>query len=191
MRFLARLAHHARWGVGAGTAIGVLVACGGDSPEPKTPKRALPAYAGRGPFLFDDQIEARAVGLDLADPGEARFEDVFRERTRAADAVLRVRIDTVTVRNEATGPAYQLGLRSVDRLGGKSPPADPFVVLLSRESRGLAKDFEGRLVGKTFIAFVRLFVRSDGDSELHFHFAPDTKTVEAAVREAVVLDEVK
>ena len=40
------------------------------------------------------------------------------------------------------------------------------------------------IVGKTFIVFVLIFGRPDGDRERHFHFAPDTKPVLAAVKEA-------
>jgi hypothetical protein len=181
------------WGqAGLGLAcLAGLSACEGP-PAARPPPRPLAAYEGRSAHLFDDQIEAAAVGLALTEAGEPRFETEFRERTNSADAVLRVRVDTVNVRNhEGPSTTYQLGVRTLDRLGGKSPPPDPFFLEVGRDSHGLAKNFEGQLVGKTFIVFVRSFVRPDGDSELHFHFAPDNKTVEAAVREAVILDEVK
>ena len=37
----------------------------------------------------------------------------------------------------------------------------------------------------------REFVRPDGDRELHFHLAPDSKEVKLAVSDAVLLGELK
>jgi hypothetical protein len=50
---------------------------------------------------------------------------------------------------------------------------------------------EARLIGLAFVAFVREFVRPDGDHEVHFHFAPDTKDVKLAVGDALILGELK
>jgi hypothetical protein len=51
------------------------------------------------------------------------------------------------------------------------------------------KNFESRLVGYAFVAFVREFATPAGDRELHFHLAPDTKEVKAAVSDALALGE--
>jgi hypothetical protein len=58
----------------------------------------------------------------------------------------------------------------------------------SSPSIGILKSFDTRLGGKTFVAFVREFQTGE-DRRFHFHFAPDTKDVAAAVKEAVDLSE--
>jgi hypothetical protein len=52
------------------------------------------------------------------------------------------------------------------------------------------KNFESRLVGYGFVAFVREFSHSNGDREVHFHLAPDTKEVKQAAIDALALGEV-
>jgi hypothetical protein len=53
------------------------------------------------------------------------------------------------------------------------------------------KNFESRLVGYGFVAFVREFATPTGERELHFHLAPDTKEVKAAVSDALALGELR
>ena len=53
------------------------------------------------------------------------------------------------------------------------------------------KNFESRLVGYAFVAFVREFAHPNGERELHFHLAPDTKEVKAAVGDAMLMGELK
>jgi hypothetical protein len=60
----------------------------------------------------------------------------------------------------------------------------------SGPSAGILKSYETQLVGKRFIAFIRLFGKSDGEREYHFHLASDSKDVATAVREASVLENV-
>ena len=56
---------------------------------------------------------------------------------------------------------------------------------------GIMKNFESRLVGYAFVAFVREFGSPNGERELHFHLAPDTKDVKTAVGDAMLLGELK
>ena len=67
---------------------------------------------------------------------------------------------------------------------------------------GVVRMLEARLVGATFVVFVRTFGHTgDGSdvgasdkekgAELHFHFAKDDKDELGAVREASLLGEVK
>ena len=58
-------------------------------------------------------------------------------------------------------------------------------------SLGVVKSMEGQLVGKTLAVFVKAFARPDGDRDIHFHASADGADVAAAVKEAVILDEVK
>jgi hypothetical protein len=167
-------------------------ACGGGK-EANDPSRALTPYAGRQADLFDDTIEPAAVGLDFDKGYSPRMDKTLRERTQVGDAVLRVRVATVTAKTDGPEASYQLGLHIVEKLTGKSSPPPDFTVQINRgsESHGIMKNFESRLVGYAFIAFVREFVKSDGDREVHFHLAPDTKEVKTAVGDAMLLGELK
>lgn len=163
--------------------------CGG-GPEAKAPGRPLPSYAGHATELFDDGIDARAVGLELEGQGVApRSDTLLRERTQVGDAVMRVRIDTVTSRGDGVSERYDLGLRVLDKIAGAEDIPAEFTVRIDKNSPsvGIVKSFQERLGGKIFIAFLREFVRPDGDSESHFHLSRDGKDVEAAVREAAAL----
>jgi hypothetical protein len=149
--------------------------------------RPLPTYAGHAIELFDDAIEPRAVGLDLEQGSEPASDALVRERTQIGDAAMRVRIGTLTEKEEGAETRYQLGMRILETLAGSFPPPDDFNVTVegTSPSIGIVRNLQDGLIGKTFIAFVRAFVRSDGDPELHFHLAPDTKPELGAVRAAM------
>lgn len=182
----------------AAVAIFALCACGGASGDglspPRAPRRSLPPYTGHGAELFDDSIEARAVGYDLQQALEPKADLGLRERTRIGDAVLRVRVLTVTSRNEDNGRSWQLGLRTIERLAGSNPPDTDFTIEVgdTDPAAGVLRTFEIRLVGMTFVAFVREFARDAGsDPELHFHIDRDGKEQVDAVKSAVLLQEVQ
>lgn len=158
---------------------------------PNAPARPLPTYAGRATDLFDDAVDAAAVGMDFDKGYRPRADPLLRERAQVSDAVLRVKVSTVTAKKDGPEATYELGLLTVEKMtGGSAPPAN-FTVTVSKasESHGILKNFESRLIGYPFIAFVREFVRPDGDHELHFHLAPDTLEVKTAVGDAVILGE--
>ncbi len=165
--------------------------CGGVETT-AAPSRALVPYAGRQADLFDDTIEPAAVGLDFDRGYAPRVDKALRERAQTGDAVVRVRVSTVTAKTDGPETTYQLGLQTVERLAGKEMPAH-FTIQIdkSSESHGIMKSFESRLVGYGFIAFVREFATPSGERELHFHLAPDTKEVKMAVEEAVLLGRLK
>ncbi len=172
----------------------VVPACGGsDQAGPQAPTRPLPTWSGHGAELFDDVIEPSAVGMDLQKSYMPKSDPVLRERSQTSDAILRVKVSTVTAKTNGPDAVYQLGLHTIEKLSAKSPPGDEFTVTITKasESYGIMKSFENRLVGYPFIAFVREFVRSDGDREIHFHITPDTKEVKAAVGDAVLLGDLK
>jgi hypothetical protein len=162
-------------------------ACG-RARDPNAPSRPLSAHAGRAAELFSDTIEPSAVGLDFDRGYQPRTDPLFRERTQVSDAVLRVKVQNVTTRRDGTDATYVLGLSTVEVLGGRHPPPSPFKVTIRKESEshGIMRSFESRLVNHEFIAFVREFVQPDGDTEIHFHLAPDTKAVKIAVNDALV-----
>jgi hypothetical protein len=166
--------------------LGLSFGCGG--PPANGPQRPLPSYTGHSVELFDDAIEAKALGLDLEASQNPRMDSRLRERAEVGDAVLRVRVSTVSAKEEDAGSRYLLGFETLEKLGGFFPPGPQFTLVVDRKgsSLGIVKSFGARLVGKSFVAFVRLFVRADGDTELHFHLAPDSKDELAAVHDATV-----
>lgn len=178
-RFFAR-----SWVI-AGAAM-VALACGG--PDANSPGRPLPPFEGHATELFDDSIEPAAVGLSLDDAADPKADAKLRERTQTSDAVVKVRIETVTGSGDEGNMRYQIGLRVLDVLTGSHPPGDTFMVTVdkSSDSIGIVKSLDSRLGGKTFIAFVREFQQGD-DRRFHFHMSADAKDVAAAVKAAVDL----
>ncbi len=179
-----------RWLV---TCLALLVAGCPDKPA-DAPSRPLPAYSGHATELFDDAVEPAAVGLDVDRSFAPRSDALLRERAQVSDAVLRVRVATVTTKQEETGATFTIGLRPVEKLhGDHPPPGETFNVRIDKSSasQGIMKSFGARLVNRPFIAFVRLFVRPDGDSELHFHLSPDSKEMVSAVVDAISLQRLK
>ena len=136
--------------------------------------------------LFDDVIEPRAVGLELNVTATPRSDPTLRERTQIGDAVLRVRVDTVTQSGYGKQVRHQLTLNTLEKLTGEHPPPGNFVVTMdeSSPSIGIVRSLEARLGGKTFIAFVKAF-NQDGERAYHFHLAPDAKDVRDAVQDAI------
>jgi hypothetical protein len=175
----------------AALSLVALVACGGRSSAPAA--RPIAAYSGRAAELFDDTIEPAAVGLDFDRGYSPRSDPLLRERAQTADASVRVRVATVTAKKNGPEETYQLGLHTVEVLTGKNAPPVDFTVTISKtsESHGIVKNFEARLIGYSFVAFVREFAMPSGDRELHFHLAPDTKDVKKAVDDAMVIGGLK
>ena len=172
--------------------VAALPGCGPSSPA-GAPTRPLPGYSGRAADLFDDAIDPAGVGMDFDKGYTPKADPLLRERAQVSDAVLRVRVQTVTGKTDGPEKSYTLGLHTVEKMTGGNPPPADFSVAVNKasESHGILKNFEGRLVGYPFVAFVREFVRPDGDREIHFHLSPDTKEVKAAVGDAVILGEVE
>jgi hypothetical protein len=152
--------------------------------------RALPAYAGHEVELFDDAIEARAVGYELERGTPPPMNDnILRERAQVGDAVVRARVTTVTSKNEVRGQSWQIGLHTVEKLGG-SGRLDPDFTLQVQSNgpaAGIMRAIGPQMIGMAFVAFVREFARPSAppeDSDLHFHLAQDSRAGAAAVHSA-------
>lgn len=180
------------------TFTGGLAGCG-EGRGANAPSRDLSAYTGRATALFDDSIEPAAVGLDYDRGYTPKGDPFLRERSQTGDAVLRVRVTTVTGLGSGADASYRVSFSTIEKLAGDHPPPSSFTLVFDRssESHGILRSFETRLVGYPFIAFVRAFAPSgtqsggEGEPVLHFHLAPDTKDVRAAVEEAIVLEVLK
>lgn len=153
----------------------------------------LPPWQGRYMELFDDNIDAAAVGLSMtADAPSPRSDHHLRERAQTADLVARLKVSTVTVDSIGDDSTYHLGVQVTPPPLVKPRIRDERVELVIRSSSrayAIAKAFDARLQGRTFIGFVHRFAGDDGEPVLHFHLSPDTAEVAAAVKEAVTLGE--
>jgi hypothetical protein len=176
--------------------LGCLVSCGGGTPDARNPDRPLPPYVGHATELFDDGIDPTAVGFPGDPSGSPLGDNRVRERTQIGDAVVRARVRTVTSKVEDRGNSWQIGFHVVERLGGAGPLEADFTVpvLASDPAAGIVHAFEARLIGKTFIVFVREFSHAgspQGDpGDLRFHVSGDTPDENKAVRAAVALEAV-
>lgn len=165
-----------------------LMGCGGG----EIPEAKLPPWTGHATELFDDVIEPRAVGLEVDAAATPRSDPALRERAQTGDAVVRVRVETVTQSGYGQNLRHQLTLATLEKLTGERPPPAAFSVSMdeSSPSAGIVRSLESRLGGKTFIAFVRAFNR-DGERQYHFHMMADAKDVRDAVQEAAALGDFK
>ena len=167
--------------------------CGGTESGANSPSRALPAYSGHDAELFDDAIEPKAVGLDYDQGLDPRIDTKFRERAQLSDAVLRAKVETVTVHGDGPEARYDLSLKTIEKLSGANPPHDEFTLHLeaNNPSAGIVRTMQTTLGGKGFVTFVREFARADGEAEWHFHLSPDTKEAASAARDAQTAAEMK
>jgi hypothetical protein len=151
----------------------------------------LPRWEGHARELFDDNIDPAAVGLTMEGPSP-RSDAHLRERAQVADVVARVRVQTVTVDSVGDQKTYHLGLQvGVPTLTEAKVPDRTFELSIKPASGafGIARSFDARLRGQTFVGFIKRYT-DDGDVAVHWHLAPDTAEVAAAVKEAVVLREI-
>lgn len=158
--------------------------------------RPLPPYTGHALELFDDSIEGRAVGYELDHGSPPPMNDnLFRERAQVGDAVVRARVTTVTSKEEDRGRSWQIGLHTIEKLGGSGPLDPDFTlqVVSNGPSAGIMRALGPQMIGTTFVAFVREFARPDAapeESDLHFHLAQDSRATAAAVHSAFAVDKV-
>jgi hypothetical protein len=174
--------------LGFSGALGCSGAQGGGS----SGSEGLPAWEGEVRRAFSDDIDPAAVGLTLAGP-EPRADGFLRHRAQTADVVARVRVQTVTIDTIGQTTTYHLGVqvgypaltppkieeRSFELVIGPTSPAYP-----------VAKAFDTRLRGMTFVGFIKHFAGEGGEPAVHWHLSPDTADVAAAVQEAVALQEI-
>lgn len=153
--------------------------------------RPLGRWEARASELFDDNIDPAALGLSL-EGANPRADALLRERAQTADFVGRVRVQTVTVDKVGDDTSYHLVIQAVGAPLATSRIADvDFELNIKPASRAypIAKAFDSRLRGQTFVGFVQRYASVDGEPEVHFHLAPDTPEIAAAVKEAVALAE--
>lgn len=144
------------------------------------PPRPLSSYGAHFAALFDDGIEGAAVGF----AGEAKSyrpkaDSLFRPRVEASDGVVRLKVVTISAKADATGTSFILTCRVEQQLAGAHAPTGTIELRVpsAAPSAGILRSLSESVVGMHFVAFLRDFVRPDGEKETHFHFAPDTPAV--------------
>ena len=164
------------------------VACGGRPSASPTPQN-LPVYTGNATQLFDDRIDATAVGL--ADVGEnPRTDAVLRARTQSAEVVARTRVSTVSVDLVGGKPVYRLRFTFVEPPVVARFSGDQIEIAVHDDSPafGIVKWLDTKLIGHSFVGFFHRFAGSL-EPEVRFHLSPDDPQVVSAVRDASALSE--
>jgi len=152
----------------------------------------LPQWEARSRMVFDDNIDPAAVGLSMDGPSP-RSDAFLRERAQTADVVARVRVQTVTVDSVGDLRTYHLGIQvGVPTLTKAKLPDRAFELSIKPASSafGIARAFDARLRGRTFIGFIKRFSSPEGEVQVHWHLSADTAEVVTAIEEAVALREI-
>src|SRR5512132_781240 len=175
-----------------GALLFLLPGCADAVPAAKAPDGAnLPRWEGHARELFDDNIDPAAVGLSMEGPSP-RSDPFLRERSQTAAVTARVRVQTVTVDSVGDQKTYHLGVQvGTPTLVNPRVPDRSFELSIKPTSLafGIARAFDARLRGSTFIGFIGRVQGEDGEVEIHFHLAPDSAEVASAIKEAVALQE--
>ena len=163
------------------------------SRSPATPVAArLPLYEGTEANLFDDVVEPAALGSGVEPEGDRRVDMPLRSRAQRADHVLRVRVATVSSRPTSGDPAYEVLLKPVEAFTKRTVPETITLVVQKGDSSfALIKGHEGTLPGKTLVGFFKNFGTPQGEVVQHVHLAADSASVVAAVKDALLLDELR
>lgn len=157
-----------------------------------------PVWVGIDQQAFPDDIAPGALGLP-ATQRKPYADPQVRERTRRAEVVARVRVQTVSVERRSNGdPVYRIGLqlaapRLVDRLQGEKAMPEVIEVVIAPDSpaHALARAWDVRLQGKIFVGFFKTYADENGEPVIHFHLGQDDPALGAAVQQFAMLDEVR
>jgi hypothetical protein len=190
--------------------VALAVHCGAATPGPRASTRVFPAYDHHATELFDDGFEPEAVGFPTEHAVTPASDLRLRERTQTGDAVVRARVMTV---DEDSTQNWSLALHTQQVLHeskGSGPAPGDFTLRVepTDPAAGIVNSMSSRLVGRTFIIFMRSFARgqeaqapsaspppdappADNEPDLHFHIAMDSKDEMDAIRSAILLSEVQ
>jgi hypothetical protein len=153
---------------------------GGAVNDAKSP--TFPEYSGEDALRFDDVLAPALFGFDpqARDPAT---DPKLRERTRLADYVMPVRVDSIS----RSGGGYELSLSPTGpALAGDH--AGPIVLLvpLGSPSYAWVQGSGASLAGSRMIVFGKTF--RDGESRVvHFRGEPDTPEVRKAIERDAAL----
>lgn len=156
----------------------LVAACGGSGTG--TNGAAFPEYSAADALLFDDMLAPALFGFDPEARTPAK-DPKLRDRTRHADYVLPVRVESLSRIGAEHEGAYELTLAPIGpALAGDH--AGPVMITLPKSGPAYSwVDGAGaKFAGTRLIVFVKAF-RSGESSVLHFRGEPDTPDVRQAV----------
>lgn len=161
----------------------LVVAAGGACSPTANPVTAAsaaryPEYTDADATLFDDTLAPEVLGGSaMAATGRP-----LAERAEAADAILRVRVTTVTSQDASGTPAYTLVLAPVGPPLAGPRESEPLSVQVLADSPAypLVRAIDSELVGTTFILLYRRYNEA-GRVALHWHGVPDTDAERASI----------
>jgi hypothetical protein len=153
---------------------------GGGQKDAKAP--TFPEYSGAEALTFDDVLAPALFGFDpqARDPAT---DPKLRERTRRADYVMPVRVDSIS----RSGGGYELVLSATGpALAGDH--AGPIVLFVPAGSPSFPwVDGAGPgFAGSRLIVFCKRFRSGEGQS-VHFRGEPDTPSVRKAIERDAAL----
>jgi hypothetical protein len=163
-----------------GLAGGGLGACAGRAADDAS---RLPVFGPADAILFDDRLVLEP-GLENSYRADPRAK--LRERVRRADAVLRVRVGSVTRASANQGVVYALVVRRVGpTLAGQFSEA-PFTLTVTRDDPGFSavRQLERRLVAKTLVLFLKRYNGGPRQGTLRWHAEPDSPALHALIQGA-------
>jgi hypothetical protein len=167
-------------------------ACGSssDGTRAASARPVLAPYGAADAKLFDDAIDAAAVGLaDVA--VHPSTDPVLRARAQAAELSARVRVSTISADSAGGRLVYRVSLSVVDRLNGRLMLDHvELAVRPTSPSFGIVKWLDSGMIGKTFVAFFRRYPGAD-EPEIHFHLSPDRPEVATAVNVAKAFSDLR
>jgi hypothetical protein len=162
--------------------------CGGQTPRAVSAVNGLPEYTPEESSLFGDTLAPGVFGLPAEVPPER--DPKLLDRARDADAVVRVRVATLSEQLLAGTQGFTIVLvvEPPPLRGGATE--SPLELQLSRGSPSLAMvQAQGSaLVGRRFVLFLKHYSHR-GDPVLHWHGEGDTPAFEEAVERSKTLDE--
>ena len=169
-------------------ALLVPLGCASPAPRAVSAVEGLPDYSPEDASVFGDVLAPGVFGLPSEVPPER--DPKLPDRTHHADAVVRVRVATVSEQLLAgtQGFTIVLAVEAPPLLG--APPENPLELQLARGSPSLAMvQAQGSaLVGRRFILFLKHYAHR-GEQVLHWHGEGDTPAFEEALLRAKALDE--
>jgi len=174
-------------------AVGVafcITACGGNEPKVVSAVAGLPEYTPSEASLYDDEFTAAVLGLPKeVEPSQ---DPKLQARTERADAIVPVRISTVSADSLAGVRAYTIGVAADGPPVVGSAPDGPIEIRLGPGNPSLSQVqvADTSLVGKHFLLFVRRYSDA-GEAVTHYHGEADAPDVRKAIGNAQALDSFK
>jgi hypothetical protein len=158
------------------------VGCGpSEQPVAAPVAEKYPDYTPEEAALFDDTFSPGVFGAPVeVPPGD---DPKLVERTRLADAVVRVKVATVTRDRGPQGNlSYQLALRALEEAWRGETPGEPVQAPVNPGSPAYSfvASADAVLVGRVVVLFFRRY-KEGGSAAIHWHAEADTPEVRAAI----------